>query len=181
MQNVHGTTLEVAMLADVYIYAISNVNQCLTGPLWHEPSLLPLDILEPDWRCPWILTILCGLWVKMTIFQLLRYSVAFLYARRKTGRIMESPCPSVRLFVRLSTIACERDILKIACRIDFTFWYGLNTTKTSDAIDLRAFYENQDGRHSSLKINIVPYAGYCLWTRYLENRLSDWLHILIWP
>ena len=78
-------------------------------------------------------------------------------------------------------IACEHDILKTACQIDFTFWYGLNTTKTSDAIDLGVFHENQDGRHSSLKINIVPYAGYCLWTRYLENRLSDWLHILIWP
>ena len=59
-------------------------------------------------------------------------NIPFLYARRKTGRIMESPCPSVRP----STIACERDILKTACRIDFTFWYGLNTTKTSDAIDL---------------------------------------------
>ena len=33
-------------------------------------------------------------------------------------------------------IACERDILKTAFQIDFTFWYGLNTTKTSDAIDL---------------------------------------------
>ena len=44
--------------------------------------------------------------------------------------------PSVRLSVRPSTIACDRDILKTACRIDFTFWYGLNTTKTSDAIDL---------------------------------------------
>ena len=67
-----------------------------------------------------------------------------LYARRKTGRIMEWLCPSVRLSdrpfvspsVRPSTIACERDILKTACRIDFTFWDGLNTTKTSDAIDL---------------------------------------------
>ena len=36
--------------------------------------------------------------------------------------------------VRPSTIPCESDILKIACRIDFTFWYGLNTTKTWDAI-----------------------------------------------
>ena len=44
-------------------------------------------------------------------------SFRFLYARRKMGRIMESPCPSVRP----STIACERDILKTACRIDFTF------------------------------------------------------------
>ena len=54
------------------------------------------------------------------------------------------PCPSVRQSVRLSvrqfTIACERDILKTACQIDFTFWYNLNTTKTSDAIDLGNFY-----------------------------------------
>ena len=26
--------------------------------------------------------------------------------------------------------------LKTACRIDFTFWYGLNTTKTLDTLDL---------------------------------------------
>ena len=36
----------------------------------------------------------------------------------------------------MQDIACERDILKTACQNDFTFWYGLNTTKTSDAIDL---------------------------------------------
>ena len=58
-----------------------------------------------------------------------------LYARRKTGRIMEWPCPSVGPSVGPSTIACERDILKTACGIDFTFRYDLNTTKTSDAID----------------------------------------------
>ena len=54
--------------------------------------------------------------------------------------MMEWPCPSVCLSVRslypMQDIACERDILKTACRIDFIFWYGLNTTKTSDAIDL---------------------------------------------
>ena len=46
-----GTTLEVAMLADVRgtYSAISNVNQCVTGPLWHEHSSLPLDILDSDW------------------------------------------------------------------------------------------------------------------------------------
>ena len=33
-------------------------------------------------------------------------------------------------------IACERLSLKTACRIDFTFWYGLDTIKTSDAFDL---------------------------------------------
>ena len=38
----------------------------------------------------------------------------FLYARQKTGRIMELPYPSVHN-------CCERDILKTACRIDFTF------------------------------------------------------------
>ena len=36
----------------------------------------------------------------------------------------------------MQDIACEHDILKAACRIDLTFWFGLNTTKTSDAIDL---------------------------------------------
>ena len=55
-------------------------------------------------------------------------------------RIMEWPClsgrPSVGPFVRPSRIACERDILKTACQIDFTLWYGLNITQTSDAIDL---------------------------------------------
>ena len=43
---------------------------------------------------------------------------------------------SVRPSVRPSTIPCERDILKTAYLIDFVFWYGLNTTKTSDAIGL---------------------------------------------
>ena len=60
----------------------------------------------------------------------------FFYACRKTGRIMEWPCLSIRPSVRPSTIACERDILKTACLIDFIFLYGLNTTKTLDAIDL---------------------------------------------
>ena len=36
----------------------------------------------------------------------------------------------------IQDIACERDILKTACQIDFTFWFSLNTTKTSDSIDL---------------------------------------------
>ena len=36
----------------------------------------------------------------------------------------------------MQDIVCECDSLKTACRIDFTFWYGLNTSKTSDAIDL---------------------------------------------
>ena len=43
---------------------------------------------------------------------------------------------SVRPSVRPSTIASERDILKTACQIDFTFCYGVNSTMTSDANDL---------------------------------------------
>ena len=69
----------------------------------------------------------------------------------------------------MQDIACEHNILKTACQIDFTFWYGLNTTKTSDAIDLG---------HSA-KTKMAATAVYYLWRRYLENRLSDSLHILI--
>ena len=60
-----------------------------------------------------------------------KHMFLFFYARRKMGRIMEWHCPSVCP----STIACERDILKTTCRIDFVFWYGSNTTKTLDAND----------------------------------------------
>ena len=43
--------LEVAMLAGVSgaYSAISSVYQCVTGPLLHEPSSLPLDELDSDW------------------------------------------------------------------------------------------------------------------------------------
>ena len=41
---------------------------------------------------------------------------------------------SVHPSVCLSTIACECDILKTSCMIDFCF--GLTTTETLDAIDL---------------------------------------------
>ena len=145
----------------------------------------------------------------------------------RPSKDLESPCPSVCPSVRPSTIACERDILKIACRIDFTFWYGLNTTKTSDAIDLGhstkskmaatavwrlTLYPMQDiacehnilktacqidfsfwyGLNTtktsdaidlghSTKTKMAATAVYCLWTWYLENRLSDSLHILIKP
>ena len=71
----------------------------------------------------------------------------------------------------MQDIACEHKFFKTACQIDFTFWYGLNTTKTSDAIELG---------HST-KTKMAATAVYCLWTRYLENRLSDSLHILIRP
>ena len=56
----------------------------------------------------------------------------------------------------MQNIACERDILKTACQIDFTFWYGIYTTKTSDAIDLGHSTKTKMATHSSLKINIVP-------------------------
>ena len=51
LKNMHGTTLEVAMLADVSgaYSAISSVYQCVTGPLWHEYSSLTLDELDSDW------------------------------------------------------------------------------------------------------------------------------------
>ena len=49
----HDTTLEVAIVADVsdVHIAISSVYQCETGPLWHEHSSLPLDVLDSrsDW------------------------------------------------------------------------------------------------------------------------------------
>ena len=50
LKNIRGTTLEVAMLADVSgaYSAISSVNQCVTGPLYNEPSSLPLDELDSD-------------------------------------------------------------------------------------------------------------------------------------
>ena len=42
LKNIHGTTVEVAMLAYVRgaYSAISSVNQCVIGPLWHEPTPL---------------------------------------------------------------------------------------------------------------------------------------------
>ena len=57
----------------------------------------------------------------------------------------------------MQDIACERSSLKTACPIDFIFWYG-------ERYWFGAFYEYQDGHHISLKINIVPYTVYCLWT-----------------
>ena len=44
-------TREVAMLADVRgaYSAISSVKLRVTGPLWHQPSSLPLDVLDSDW------------------------------------------------------------------------------------------------------------------------------------
>ena len=47
VKNMRGTTQEVTMLADVRV--ISNVLQCVTGPLLHEPSSLPLEMLDFDW------------------------------------------------------------------------------------------------------------------------------------
>ena len=49
LKNMHGTTPEVAMLADVIESrsAISSVYQCVTWP--HEPSSLPSDVLDSAW------------------------------------------------------------------------------------------------------------------------------------
>ena len=51
LKNMHGMTLDVAMLADVsWAHSgISSVYQCVTGPHWHEPSSLSLDELDSDW------------------------------------------------------------------------------------------------------------------------------------
>ena len=51
LKNMQVSTLEVAMLADVSgtYSAISSVNLCVTEFLWHEPSSLPLDVLDSDW------------------------------------------------------------------------------------------------------------------------------------
>ena len=51
LKNIQGTTLEVSMLADVseaHCSAILIVYQCVTGTLSHEPSSLPLDVLDSD-------------------------------------------------------------------------------------------------------------------------------------
>ena len=51
LKNVYATTLEVAILADVSgVYsAIFSVNLRVTGPLCHQPSSLPLDVLDSNW------------------------------------------------------------------------------------------------------------------------------------
>ena len=51
LKNMRGKTLEVAMIADASgaYSAICSVYQCVTRPLWHEPSSLHLDELD-SWR-----------------------------------------------------------------------------------------------------------------------------------
>ena len=51
LKIMRAMTLEVAMLADVsWAYgAISSVNLYVTGPLWHQPASLTLDVLDSDW------------------------------------------------------------------------------------------------------------------------------------
>ena len=51
LKNMRTMTLEVAMLANVRgaYSAISSVNLCVTGPLWQQPSSLPLDVHDSDW------------------------------------------------------------------------------------------------------------------------------------
>ena len=50
LKTMRGTILEIAMLPDVSgaYSAISSVYQCVTRPLWHEPSSLPLDVRDSD-------------------------------------------------------------------------------------------------------------------------------------
>ena len=82
LKNMCGATLEVAMLANVSLRCDF---QCLPMCDWAPlTSSLPFDVLDSDWstkhywRSPWILMICCGLRVKMTNNQLLRYPLAFL-------------------------------------------------------------------------------------------------------
>ena len=70
-----------------------------------------------------------------------------MYARRKT------------LYVRPSTIACERDILKTASRIDFIFSYALNTTKTSGTIDLGHSTKTKMAATTVLRLTLYPMLG----------------------
>ena len=80
----------------------------------------------------------------------------FLCACQKTGRIMKWPCPSVCRTVFPYTIACERNSLKTACLIDFTFLYGLNTTKTSHAIDLGHSTKKQMATTAVGRLTLYP-------------------------
>ena len=52
LKNMRGTTLEVAMFADINgaYSAISTVYQCVTGPLWHQSLLFLLDLLDSNNR-----------------------------------------------------------------------------------------------------------------------------------
>ena len=108
------------------------------------------------------------------------------------ARIMEWPCPSGRPSVCPSvcpsTIACERDILTTARRIDSTFWYGFNTTKTSDAIDLGhstktekaattvgrlAFYPMQDSACESEILTTACWIDFTFWHGLHTTKTSD--------
>ena len=65
---------------------------------------------------------------------------------------MEWPYP----FVRPSTIAFERDILKTTGGIDFTFWFHLNTTKTWDAIDLGHSTKTKMAARAIWRLTLYP-------------------------
>ena len=56
----------------------------------------------------------------------------------------------------IQDIACERDVLKTACQIEFTFWYGLNTTKTSDAIDFGLSTKTKMAATSVWRLSLYP-------------------------
>ena len=81
----------------------------------------------------------------------------------------------------MQDIACERDILKTACQIDFTFWYGLNTTKTWDAIDFGHSTKTKMAATAVWRLTLYPMQDISCECGSLKNRLSDWLHILIRP
>ena len=68
----------------------------------------------------------------------------------------------------IQNITCECDILKTACRINFTFWYDLNTTKTSDVIDLGHSTKNKMATTAVCILTLYPMqdiACECSWLK----------------
>ena len=56
----------------------------------------------------------------------------------------------------LQDIACEHGIFKTACRIDFTFSYGLYTGNTLEACDLGPFRKNKMAATAVGRLTLYP-------------------------
>ena len=56
----------------------------------------------------------------------------------------------------VSPFTCERDILKNACQIDFTIFFGLYTTKTSNTIDLGHSTKTKMATTSVWRLTLYP-------------------------
>ena len=84
----------------------------------------------------------------------------------------------VRPSVGPSTIACERDILKTACGIDFTFWYDLTTTKTSDAIDLGHSTKTKMAATAVWRLTLYPMQDIACERNSLKT--ACWIDLTFW-